>query len=323
MIQQGEQLPLIPIAHYDLGRLHYEWNELDPAAEHLQRGLEQGCRSGRPELEIGGYATLATIMQAQGNLSAAQEALAQVDRQLDNADISPSTYLYCLAFRIQGALAQDDLPSALLAAEKAPTPEQVRSFPDYLWLVGAQAQLLLHQGQREAAAAKSAALHAMASRAGWRSAAIRARALQAVSATTLQDALPYLADALALAESEGYIRTFVDLGAPMAALLREAAVQGIHADYAQTLLAALGLATASPSRATWPHGHQPLIEPLSERELEVLRLLSQRLTYDEIAQALYLSVNTVKTHARNIYGKLSVNRRRDATARARELGLLS
>jgi len=320
MIQQGERLPLIALAHYDLGRLHYEWNELEAAAKHLVQGLEQSRRSRRPELEIGGYATLAAIKHAQNDAAAAQDALVQVDRLLDHADISPATYLYCLAFRILGALAQNDLPTAMLTANKAPGPEEIRSFPDYLWLMGAQTRLLLHQARRKAAADKAAALHGMACQAGWRRIAIQARALQALAAPSSQDALVYLADALVLAEPEGYIRTFVDLGTPMAALLYQTVAQGIHANYARELLAAFDAASVSPS--VQPPIRRTLVEPLSERELEILRLLADRLTYDEIARALYLSVNTVKTHVQNIYGKLGVNRRRAATARARELGLL-
>jgi LuxR family maltose regulon positive regulatory protein len=107
----------------------------------------------------------------------------------------------------------------------------------------------------------------------------------------------------------------------VAALLHEAATKGIHVDYAQELLAAFDATPVPPSAK--PSIRQPLVEPLSERELEILRLLADRLTYDEIARALYLSVNTVKTHVQNIYGKLGVNRRRAATARAQEIGLLS
>jgi LuxR family maltose regulon positive regulatory protein len=322
MIQQAQHHPLISIAYYDLARLHYEWNELDNATEHLMRGLEEGRRSGRPELEIGGYATLAAITHARGDAAAARDALQQVDRLLDHPDISSAAFLYCLAFRIIGALAQSDLPAALLAADRAPSPEEANSFPDYLWLIYAQVCLLLHQARREAAADRSAALHGMASQAGWQSMAIRARTLQALSAPSSRDGLVFLSEALALAEPEGYTRTFADLGAPMAALLREAARQGIHVDYAQRLLAAGGPASVSIAGRAQPFTRQPLVEPLSERELEILRLLADRLTYDEIAHALYLSINTVKTHVRNIYGKLGVHRRRDAATRAKELGVL-
>jgi LuxR family maltose regulon positive regulatory protein len=317
MIGQGRQLPLIALAFYDLGRLCYEWNELDAAAEPLCQGLEWGRRSGRPELQVGGYATWAAIKLAQGEARAAQDALGQVDQLLEHADISAATRVHCLAFCILNALTQGDLPAASLAADSAPGPDAAESFPDYLFLMLAQARLLLAQGRREAAAERSAALHGLASQAGWQSTAIQARALQALAAPTPQGALAYLVEALTMAEPEGYVRTFVDLGEPMAALLQEAASQGIAPRYVGRLLAAFDRpATAQPP------ADQPLVDLLSDRELEILRLLAERLTYDEIARALYLSLNTVKTHVRNIYGKLGVNRRRAAAARARELGLI-
>jgi LuxR family maltose regulon positive regulatory protein len=318
MIGQGRPLPLLALAFYDLGRLCYEWNDLDAAAEHLAQGLEWGRRSGRPELQVGGYATWAAIKLAQGEARAAQDALAQVDQLLAHADISAATRTHCLAFNILNALAQGDLPAASLAADGAPGPDVAESFPDYLFLMSAQVRLLLAQGRREEVAERAAALHALASRAGWQSTAIQARALQALAAPTPQGALATLVEALAAAEPEGYVRTFVDLGEPMSALLREAASQGIAPGYVGKLLAAFDLPVTARSPV-----EQPLVDPLSDRELEVLRLLADRLTYDEIARTLYLSLNTVKTHVKNIYGKLGVNRRRAAAARAKELGLIS
>jgi LuxR family maltose regulon positive regulatory protein len=173
----------------------------------------------------------------------------------------------------------------------------------------------------------------MASHAGWRQVAIQARALQAVAAADHDEALAFLGDALAAAEPEGYLRTFLDLGDPMRELLGAAAARGLVPDYARRLLAAFGapspavLAEPSPPVASRPSStvrprSSPLIEPLSERELEVLSLLVTGQTYREIAGALCVSVNTVKTHLKNVYGKLGVNDRRAAAAAAAELGLV-
>lgn len=151
------------------------------------------------------------------------------------------------------------------------------------------------------------------SRAGWQSAIGETRALQALAAPTPDEALVFLAEALTLAEPEGYVRTFVDLGEPMAALLQEATARGMATEYVRKLLAASAPLHPSPSA---------LIETLSERELDVLRLLAEGQTNQEIAQALCVSVNTVKTHLKNVYGKLGVNTRREAAAKARKLGLL-
>ena len=118
-----------------------------------------------------------------------------------------------------------------------------------------------------------------------------------------------------LAEPEGYVRVFVDEGPPMASLLRAAAKQGIARNYVRRLLAAV-----SESEHDSPV-KQALIEPLSERELDVLRLLGTDLDGPDIARELMVSLNTVRTHTKNIYAKLAVNNRRAAVRRAAELGL--
>ena len=136
-------------------------------------------------------------------------------------------------------------------------------------------------------------------------------------------ALQYLEQSLALAEPGGFVRTFVDEGPPMARLLYEALSRGIAPDYTRRLLAAFPVtesAKAAPSNVLPPS--DSLIEPLSERELEVLALLAEGLANREIASRLFLSLNTVKAHSRNIYGKLEVHNRTEAAARARALGLL-
>jgi LuxR family maltose regulon positive regulatory protein len=131
-------------------------------------------------------------------------------------------------------------------------------------------------------------------------------------------ALASLERALALAEPEGYVRVFLDEGVPMGRLLSEAAARGRMRGYAAQLLAGSGAAPSRPLNRT----PQPLIEPLSERELEVLRLVAQGLSNHEIGERLYLALSTVKGHNRIIFDKLQVERRTEAVARARELGLI-
>ncbi len=131
-----------------------------------------------------------------------------------------------------------------------------------------------------------------------------------------------LGHALALAEPGGFIRIFVDEGTPMAQLLSESAVQEIMPNYAGKLLAAFEAETQGIEERAYLSPAQPLIEPLSQRELEVLRLVAQGLSNDEIGQRLFLALDTVKGHNRRIYDKLQVQRRTEAVARARELGLL-
>ena len=122
---------------------------------------------------------------------------------------------------------------------------------------------------------------------------------------------------MTLAEPEGYVRVFADEGPPMTSLLRATAKQGTRRDYVRRLLAAAsGIEHAGPTE-------QALIEPLSERELDVLRLLGSELDGPAIARELMVSLNTMRTHTKNIYAKLAVTNRRAAVRRAAELSLLS
>jgi len=131
-------------------------------------------------------------------------------------------------------------------------------------------------------------------------------------------ALAWVDRAVALAEPEGYVRTFIDEGPPMMALLKLAAKDRNASSYVRQLLAAFTVAGSVETAVA-----QPLIEPLSERELEVLRLLESDLDGPDIARELTVSLPTVRTHTRNIYSKLGVTNRRAAVRRAAELGLLS
>ena len=138
-------------------------------------------------------------------------------------------------------------------------------------------------------------------------------------------ALAPLERALTLAEPEGYVRLFVDEDTPMAHLLSEAAAHGITPDYTARLLAVF----EAEEHKSEDESHLPpvlpaqsLVEPLSHRELEVLRLIAQGLSNREISQRLFLALSTVKGHNRIIFSKLMVQNRTEAVARTRELGLL-
>jgi LuxR family maltose regulon positive regulatory protein len=130
-----------------------------------------------------------------------------------------------------------------------------------------------------------------------------------------EQALAVLQRAISLAEPEGYVRVFIGEGAPMGELLRKAAARGIKLDYVARLLTALE--GEADKQAT-----NELIEPLSEREIEVLRLLTTPLSTREIAQELYISVHTARSHIKSIYRKLDVHKRIEAIQRAKELELL-
>jgi LuxR family maltose regulon positive regulatory protein len=130
-----------------------------------------------------------------------------------------------------------------------------------------------------------------------------------------------LQQALVLAEPEGYVRVFVEGGRSLAGLLQRALAEGAAAGYVRTLLQADAQpAGPGPASATQPPA--PLLDPLTERELQVLRLLTTHLSSTEIAQQLYVSKNTARSHIGHIYDKLGVHSRDDAVQRAHELGLI-
>ena len=321
-IRLGEQSPAIALAHNELSALLYEWNDLEAAADHLRRGIELTQRSGNVEVQTGGYRMLARLKQAQGDASAALAALQEAHQLARDHDVTPFVHARNAACHAQIALAQDDIGTAMHWAEQVTEDADASLFYPFLRLT--PVRLLLAQNQEAAAAEQLAALYETAVSAGWQFGVVEVRALQALAAPTPAAALTFLADALALAQPEGYVRTFVDKGEPMATLLRQVASQGIAPDYVAKLLAAFGaeapiLSISPPPRVP----AQPLIEPLSERELEVLQLLADGQTNHEIAQTLCVSVNTVKTHLKNIYGKLGVHSRREAIAQAKKLGLVA
>jgi LuxR family maltose regulon positive regulatory protein len=248
---------------------------------------------------------------------------------------------YVAAYQARLLLAQGDLPAASRWAASwkgmLPADETPPFFREHEFFV--LARVLIAQGRQlpgssldDALSWLSWLLQGARSIGAWQR-VILALVLQAMALQTQgkdEQALAALARALALGEPEGYVRTFVDEGAPMGRLLRQAVTQGIAAtqgvavDYAGKLLAALeGESTraATPlavSEAALP----PWVEPLSPREAEVLRLLTTPLSHAEIAEELVLSVNTVRSHIKSVYSKLDVHSRMEAVQRATELGLL-
>jgi LuxR family maltose regulon positive regulatory protein len=190
-----------------------------------------------------------------------------------------------------------------------------------------QARVHLAQGDPSAALAVLEPFRRRVEERAWADEQLKTRILQAVAFHALGErarAVELLDEALASAEPGGFIRIFVDEGAPMARLLREALSRGVRPEYVRRLLAAFPVDEAgrAASPATRVAGSR-LAEPLSSRELEVLALIAEGLTNQEIAARLYLSLHTVKAHTRNIYAKLGVSSRTQAVARGRALGVLS
>jgi LuxR family transcriptional regulator, maltose regulon positive regulatory protein len=227
-------------------------------------------------------------------------------------------------------LAQGDLASATRWAENWVTHGGSRSALGREWETVALVRLLLAQDRPEDALTRLAPLRESASQQGRWGSVIQLRLLQAEAESLLrmeQAALATLAQAVELAEPEGYLRSFVDEGPPMAALLRRLWEQERRrgpTPYLDKLLAAFPLDGAPPVPASFPGPpQQGLIDPLSPRELDVLQQLARGASNQEIAEALVITVDTVKHHVGNILGKLQANNRTQAVAHGRALGLLS
>jgi len=323
ILREGKPLAIASLAHYDLGALHYEWNELETAATCTVEGIRlSGQQDGCDELQAVGFANLASIRQAQGRAAAAREALQVAVEKLAGSSCSPAGPLHCLSNRVLVALAQGDMQRALPAVAEIPSPDHAQPVFDYLPLKRARARVLLAQGKRAEAAEELAELYEKALDLRWQVCLTQTRAVQALAAASTDQALHLLAEALTLAEPGGYVRTFVDLGEPMAALLEQALARNIAPGYVRRLMRAFR-AEADLRRDSTAFPLHGLPEGVSQREIDVLLLLASGLSNQEIAIRLCISANTVKTHLANIYGKLGASGRREAVTKARSAGLLA
>jgi LuxR family maltose regulon positive regulatory protein len=189
-----------------------------------------------------------------------------------------------------------------------------------------QARVHLAQGDAAAALAVLEPVRQQAEAKGWAYERLTAMVVEAVAhhmQGQADKAMHVLGDALALAKPGGFIRLFVDEGVPMARLLYKALARGAEPAYIRRLMAAFPV--AEPEQAPSVPVSSPdseWVEPLSAREREVLQLIAEGLSNQAIAARLYLSLHTVKVHARNIFAKLAVANRTQAVARARALGIV-
>src|SRR3989442_6903180 len=254
---------------------------------------------------------LARLKLAQGDVASATALLAKAEqfvRQHNFVHWMPEV----AAVQVLALVRQRHLAAA---AELA----QTHGFPI------SQARVHLAQGDTSAGLAVLESWRGQMEAKGWQDERLKVMVLQAVALQAHGDkdqAVQLLCDALALAAPGGFIRLFVDEGPPMAHLLSEAEALGMMPDYTGKLLAACEAdAHKSEDTSSLPPPAQPLIEPLRPRGLEVLQLIAQGRSDQEISKRLFLALSTVKGHNRNIFGKLQVQRRTEAVERARELGL--
>jgi len=292
-------------AYLGLARVYYQWNDLEAAQQHGQQSLHLARQVENVDTPAACGVFLARLKLAQGDVDSAATILAQADqfvRQHSFEHWRPEV----AAAQVLVLLRQGNLAAA---AELAQTHELPLS----------QARIHLAQGDPSTARAVLEPLRQQAEAKGWPDERLKVMVLQAVAHHAYGEkevAVQMLVDALALAQPGGFIRIFVDEGPAMVALLREAAKHSAAPNYVHQLRAAFGQVEGRTPVT------QLLIEPLSERELEVLRLLRTELNGPEIARELTVSLNTMRTHTKNIYNKLGVNNRRAAVRRAEELDLL-
>ncbi len=295
-----------------LSALLYEWNDLEGATEYALAGLEYSQITGLSEIQLNCYRQLAFIYQAQRKPQTAWEVLGQGEQVIRK---HPIPRLWGPE-HIQLALAQMDLSKALYWSENV--QGEYGAAIHYPAIPLERAKVALAQGNKAKAADLLTRSYQKASQDGIRYAQIEIRILQALAAADEEQGICYLREALEWAETEGFCRLFVDQGKALRPLLRRAAQLGFCSSYVVRLLSSIEIDYGSPLSDS----EQPLAEPLTERELEVLALVAAGQSNREIAQELVVALGTVKTHVHNICGKLNVRSRTQCAARARELKLL-
>ncbi len=309
------------------GRIAYERNDLQAAEHYLGEGLERLRQGAINDSFEGGHALLALVRQARGDTAGAKEPIAQARQMAEHIKIARVSGLVA-AYQARIHLAQGQPDAARQWAQEyrqAEPTEYLREFEDLTL-----ARVLLATKETSAALALLERLSTAANETDRMGTVLEASVLRALALQAAGDehgALQSLGRALALAEPEGHVRVFLDGGAAMGQLLAQALEQGIVPSYAFRLLAALAeeQERAGPpetSRTSRRAPSPPLVEPPSERELEVLELVAAGLSNHAIAERLCLSVHTVKSHTCNVYGKLGVHSRVQAVKRAQALGLL-
>ena len=321
----GPPLRGVADMHVGLSQILCERNELDAATQHLLTSRDLGEHLGLPKNRYRWRVVMARIRQAHGDLDGAIELLNEAER-LYAGDFSPNVRpVPALRARVWVALGRPDEPLRWAREQDLSAEDDLSYLHEFEHITLAKVLLARYAADRsELIISEATQLLVRLLRAaeeGERTGSVLeilvVQALAHQAQGDIPAALVALQRALTLAEPEGYLRIFVDEGAPMASLLRTAAKKGIAPGYVRRLLAAFA---RTDDRKPANLG---LIEPLSERELDVLRLLGTDLDGPDIARELTVSLNTVRTHTKNIYAKLGVNNRRAAVRRAEELHLLS
>jgi LuxR family maltose regulon positive regulatory protein len=322
--EPGAPLRGVADMHVGMAEVFRERNDLDSARRHLAMSSELGESAGLPKNGYRWRVAMAWLRQLEGDAAGALELLAEAER-VYTSDYSPEVHIP--AIRVRMWLAQGRLDDALdWVRERGLSADDGLDYLGEYEHVTLARTLLARSAAEGSAGPLTEAVRLLgrllrAAEDGQRNGSvIEILVLQALALRAQRDvpaALAVLRRALELAEPEGYVRMFLDEGPAMADLLRAMGTHGGTGPYARRLLIASG-APEQPVRAD-----QGLVDPLSPRELDVLRLLGTHLDGPDIARRLFVSLNTVRTHTKNIYAKLGVNNRRSAVRRGEELDLMS
>jgi LuxR family maltose regulon positive regulatory protein len=314
----GERSPMSGLIHAELGNLLYEQNDLKAALHHLQEGIDVAKPWGYMDAFLHGYTGLARVRAAQGDW---EGAFATLDELAELGEGNPAMVMPAVeSHRALLWIAQGKVDAAnrwVLDAGLDPEGEINYHRLGEMMVV---ARVLIARGAHSEAVDLLTRMMDTAEAAGWLGKVIEMRVLLAMAHQAQgerDESMDALEQVLNSTKPEGYVRVFVDEGDPMAALLRAAETRDIAPDYIPKLLAAF----ETDNVQVEPPSVTSLIEPLSERELEVLRLLKTELSGPEIADQLMIALSTMRTHTQNIYSKLGVSNRRAAVRRAEKLNL--
>ena len=316
--------------------LHYEHNDLETAMQCLLTSQTLGELAGMPQNPYRWRAVMARIHQAQDDLDGALGLLEEAERLYDG-NYSPNVCPVATR-KVRVWLAQGRLSEALgwVREQGLSSEDELSYLREFDHITLARVLIARYKTDRgeddlRAAVGLLARLLQAAEEGRRKGSMIVILILQALAHQAQGDqshALGSLERALTLAEPEGYVRSFIDEGEAMRLLIldfkfaiEKSARNGVHplSGYVDKLLSAFPQPVATPSK--FKNQKSEIVEPLSERELEVLKLLRSELSGPEIAQQLIVSLNTLHTHTKNIYNKLGVNNRRAAVRRAEELDL--
>ncbi len=315
----GQRSPLAGRIFAGMGRLSYEWNRLEDAEQNIRQCMELGRIWGDIDLQTTAWAMLARLEQARNNPEQAQEAMRRVEQLTSEHTFSPLRSIQVKSDLARVWLAQGNLerPSQLIQKSGLKIKDEIpyQREPEYVLLL----RMLLARGDHEAAILLSNRLLKQTRASARMGLVIELLMLQAITFHDKKDtegALAALEKALTLAQPEGYVRMFLDEGETMTRLLCQVQSRQVGNGYAATLLSKIG---SNPGMT--PPSMQLLIEPLTTREVEVLKLIEAGCSNQNIAEQLVISIPTVKRHISNIYAKLGVKSRTQAIAIGKELKL--